>query len=435
MLIRYGTENHLSLCDYQEVICLAAPALKDDAVELLKHTTARGGEQDILPVIAMYGANAAGKSNMIDALRFLFYAASDSYHAWNRRKNFPHLYCEVDGEGKKRPSSYDCDIVINGTHYNYGFSITSIGIEQEWLYAYTAGPKRVLFERNFSNKENAIINLGRSMGHKDTSLRKLAESRKYLFLSAAKYIKHDTLGPIADFFENQFALISGSNNRPDELIADDLSTPEVKRKVETILSKADFGIESIQITSKKIDDKQKDLGKKISEFLKDITGTDEGPTFPEETRSLNFIHKRSDGTTFKVPKSRESSGTIHLLSLLAPIISALKYGKLVVLDEITTSLHTNLSREIINLFSSKESNPNNAQLIFSTHDTNLLSCGVLRRDSIWFAEKDRDGKTCVYPLTDFKVRKGENIEKGYLQGRFGAIPFIGDIRYMFLEES
>jgi len=383
----------------------------------------------------MYGANAAGKSNMIDALRFLFYAAADSYDRWRQRKTPPHQYCKVDAQGNRRASVYDCDVIINSEHYQYGFSITDEGIEKEWLHAYTAGPKKVIFERDFSdgNKREDPVYFGPSMGRRDKTLKNLADSRKYLFLSAARSVRHEKLSPITEFFDRQFALISGNENMPDGIIADDLSAPDVKSKVETILGKADFGISGIQITSKKIDDKQRDFQKKIALLLKDLTGESETLSFPDEEKVLAFIHRKSDGGTFKIGRSQESSGTIHLLFLLAPIISALKYGRLVVLDEITTSLHTNLSREIVRLFSNKESNPKNAQLIFSTHDTNLLSCGALRRDSIWFAEKDRDGKTCIYPLTDFKVRKGENIEKGYLQGRFGAIPFIGDIQEMFSE--
>jgi AAA15 family ATPase/GTPase len=112
--------------------------------------------------------------------------------------------------------------------------------------------------------------------------------------------------------------------------------------------------------------------------------------------------------------------------MLAPILSALKTGKTVVIDEITTTLHTKLSEEIIKLFASPNTNTNNAQFIFSTHDTNLLSSSAMRRDEIWFAEKNSQGKTSIYPLSDFQTRKSDNLERGYLQGRFGAIPFFGD---------
>ena len=112
--------------------------------------------------------------------------------------------------------------------------------------------------------------------------------------------------------------------------------------------------------------------------------------------------------------------------MLASVLSALKTGKTVVIDEITTALHTRLSQELVKLFASGESNAKRAQFIFSTHDTNLLSCAAIRRDEIWFAEKDPMGNTVVYPLTDFQTRKSENVEKGYLQGRFGAVPFFGD---------
>jgi AAA15 family ATPase/GTPase len=117
-------------------------------------------------------------------------------------------------------------------------------------------------------------------------------------------------------------------------------------------------------------------------------------------------------------------GTIAFLSLLEPVISALSNGGVVCVDELDHSLHPLLAMQLIRLFSDTKSKSASAQLIFNTHDTNLLNAGVLRRDQIWFTEKGQDGASQLYPLTDFKPRKQENLENGYLQGRYGAIPFL-----------
>lgn len=123
----------------------------------------------------------------------------------------------------------------------------------------------------------------------------------------------------------------------------------------------------------------------------------------------------------------ESRGTLRLLRLLGPILDALDHGRTVVVDELDASMHPLLSAKILALFNSREANPRGAQLICTTHDTNLLSRDCLRRDQIWFTEKDSEGATHLFPLTDIRTRSTDNIEKGYLQGRFGAIPFLGNL--------
>jgi AAA15 family ATPase/GTPase len=135
----------------------------------------------------------------------------------------------------------------------------------------------------------------------------------------------------------------------------------------------------------------------------------------------------------------ESNGTQKLFQLALPVLLALREGSVLVVDELESSLHPSLAQEIVILFNNPSKNPNNAQLIFSTHDTNLLGTilgePVLRRDQVWLTEKDPEGGTVLYPLTDYKPRKSENLERGYLQGRYGAIPFLGKFAWAFEESS
>jgi len=125
-----------------------------------------------------------------------------------------------------------------------------------------------------------------------------------------------------------------------------------------------------------------------------------------------------------MPFDQESEGTKTLFSLAGPILVALHGGGVLVVDELDRSLHTQLAKRIVTMFNDPATNPNNAQLVFNTHDTNLLDTDVLRRDQIWFTEKGSDGATRLFPLTDFRARKYENLERGYLQGRYGAVPSI-----------
>jgi uncharacterized protein len=116
-----------------------------------------------------------------------------------------------------------------------------------------------------------------------------------------------------------------------------------------------------------------------------------------------------------------------MLSMLSPILTALDGGAIAVIDEIDTSLHTLLAKKLVEMFANAATNKSGAQLIFTTHDTNLLAGDLLRSDEIWFTEKGRSGSTALFPLSDFRTRAGDNLERGYLQGRFGAIPFIGGL--------
>ena len=145
-----------------------------------------------------------------------------------------------------------------------------------------------------------------------------------------------------------------------------------------------------------------------------------------EFKEISLGHQAAADIQFLDIK-RESAGTLRLLVLLKPIFEALDNGFLVVIDELDASLHTYLAEQIVALFNSKKTNPKGAQLIATTHDTNLLCADYLRRDQVWFVEKDRNGASTLYPLTDIRTRAADNLEKGYLQGRFGAVPFRGPI--------
>ncbi len=429
MLLRFGIENHKSVCDYQEIDFAAASGLKDANVDLLEVTTPRGAAQFFTPVIALYGANAAGKSNMIDGFKFLFRSVRHSYLHWREFKNLPQVICNIDESHSSRDSVYDCDINIDGIRYTYGFALQKSGITREWLFGYPAGSRRSYFERNFVSGECKYS--GSLIKSLDSSLIKLIKDDRCLFLSAAGYLEFEPLLSIYRFFAKRVSVVSANDDPREHTIGVKLGDDGVRVVVEDFLRKADFGISHLKIEVEKIDPKQLDFRNKLFKMVGEMVESQITPDTQDENRVVKFVHKRPTGGIFEVAYSDESSGTRHLLALLSPIIEALRVGELVVLDEITTTLHTNLSRELIKLFSSKKTNPHNAQLLFSTHDTNLLACGVLRRDEIWFAEKSPHGKTIIYPLTDFSVRKSENIEKGYLQGRYGAVPFFGDFSSVF----
>ncbi len=185
-----------------------------------------------------------------------------------------------------------------------------------------------------------------------------------------------------------------------------------------LLAHADLGITDIQLEDIPWPETAKN-------YLELVATWPVAATLPgkQVLRVIRLLHRIGDRNVALEPR-QESNGTVTYLSLIGPIVSALKWGEVLCIDELDASLHPLIAIELIRLFTSQETNPQSAQLIFNTHDTNLLSSGVLRRDQIWFTEKDSDGSSHLYPLTDFKPRRQENLENGYLQGRYGAIPFI-----------
>lgn len=433
MLIRFGVRNHLSVRDYQELSCVASHAL-EDLDHLFEMRSESFKDKKFLPVLALYGANAAGKSNLLNAFLFFNQAIIKSYSNWEERKSLPHPHFALDTESKSEASSYECDVMINAVRYQYGFSLNRETVLNEWLYFYPKGARNILFQRSFSPdpKSEVDIYFGPSLRKINDLWRSIAKNTRTLLLSAAgkKDHAHDQLTPIFHYFRDRFQFVHIKEDVNEFFLAEQVQRENIQDRLTTVLKKADFGIVGIEIRKDVVEEKQKNFILGLKSLMKENLGPgvfDDDFDLEDERLRINFVHACSDGSTHTLSYDEESSGTRYLLSLLVPVISALENGKTLIVDEITTNLHTKLSEQIVALFTSKEINTTNAQFIFSTHDTNLLSRELLRRDEIWFTEKSKEGATTVYPLTDFKTRKSDNIEKGYLQGRFGAIPFVGDI--------
>lgn len=427
MLLRFGVENHLSIRDYQELSCIASRGYDD-----LPHTMSAHGlrtkEAEVLPVIAVYGANAAGKSNLLDALAFFARAVRRSYSEWDERDRLPHRCFTLDTACSERESTYDCDVLIEGVRHQYGFSMNQSFITKEWLYSYPKGIRNILFQRSLSESEWETY-FGPNLKGVTATWKALAEKRKILLLSAAgkSEHKHEKLSQVFDYFRASFVSVKiGEENQHH--LAEQIASESTRVRLTEVLRSADFGIVGIELEKVAVPPEATKFMTGILAILKESM-PDASPLPPpvtEQTR-IKFRHRGRDDETFLVDYESESSGTKYLMSLLVPVMSALENGTALIVDEITTNLHTKLSEKIVDLFTDKDKNKKNAQFIFSTHDTNLLSRELLRRDEIWFAEKSDEGATSIYPLSDFKIRKNDNVERGYLQGRFGAIPFMGDV--------
>lgn len=415
MLIQFSVQNHRSLRDEHSLSLTAAAFGSED--ERLIRTPALSDR--VLPAVALYGANASGKTNVLHALAFMRHAVLQSYRLWEPDGGVPVEPFALSSV-RSSPSEYEVDLIVDGMRQRYGFVCGSERIEEEWLFAWPSGHQQTWFER-----EGDEYHFGRNFPGDNEAIRKLTRPNS-LFLAAAAQNNHARLLPLFRWFRttqidlrrprplgltNTWMLLTES---PLSLFGSDDPISTGRGAILELLRWADTGIIDVRVEESERD-----------------SGTP-GRSSRRRTRIL-FRHKAAedgvDGTW--LPLEVESAGTAVLIELAPRLNRVLETGGLICIDELEASLHPMLALALLGLFQDPLRNKAGAQLIFTTHDTNLLGNTLgeapLRRDQIWFTEKDEAGATRLYPLTDFHPRKNENLERGYLQGRYGAIPFLGDL--------
>jgi uncharacterized protein len=421
MILRFGVGNYCSIRDYQEISFAAAP-IKDRDANLL-HVS--GLRTPVLPALAIYGSNAAGKSTLLAALDFM---KSGILRSHSREQAGDPINVDpfrLDPKFAKRPSRFDCDFVIDRVRYHYGFVVTRQAVVEEWLYAYsltqTRKTRQTWFHRSARNRVKFYF--GSELKGKNKTIEALTR-KDSLFLSTAAQNNHDQLLPIYSFFRDRVTVIKLHASPDTSLFATYLRDAKAKQWILDVLRLADTGITDAHVQVLKPPKNVGVFRDDLAALLKKHIGEELPLADPSEMVDVRLVHKGRRGN---VPLSLndESAGTLVLLEFLGPVYDALSKGGLLVVDELNTSMHTLVSRKLVNLFGSQRSNTGAGQLLFATHDTNLLLDGVLRRDQVWFVEKTPEGVSRFYPLTDIRTRQTDNIERGYLEGRFGAIPFLG----------
>ena len=430
MLIEFNIKNFKSFKDLHTLSLVASTDDKLLDSNVFKATfpqAARSKDLNLLKTAAIYGANASGKSNLIQALSFMNWFVQNSTNVLIDQKIqvSPYLLSE---ETELKPSLFEISFIYNAVRYRYGFEVDTEKVHSEWLFFAPLGKEAKLFTREEQNFE---------IGEYFKEGNKLQDKTKKntLFLSVAAQFNGEIATKILTWFQG-LNIISGFD---DEIYVkytvNRLSQTEFRDKALKFLKIADLGIDEISIAKKEL---SKD---KISESLQKKLKEQYNISDNQEIKSIGLYevygsHKKYDKSHNNTDIVRflfdsESQGTQKFLSLSGPIIDTLQNGTVLVIDELEARLHPLLTRYIIQLFNSSENNPNNAQLIFATHDNNLLDNRLFRRDQIWFTEKDRYGETKLYSLFDFKIdskktRPDATYRKDYILGKYGAIPIIGD---------
>jgi uncharacterized protein len=432
MLAQFTVENFLSFKD-ETVFSMLAAEEEHHHNHIIKN--GRGKKISLLRAAALYGANASGKSNLIKAIAF---ARNLIVNGTNVGQTLGVIPFKLSKETLERPSRFEFIFKQAGIVYSYGFKLNSNRILEEWLFATQQDKEELCFKRKTSAREKVSVQFGDFLTDKNTNGKQFLEfvaqgtrpNQLFLTEAADRNVKATKL--LFDWFKTSLIILyADSENRT--LALEVLSNKQLTSFIANFLQSVDTGINKISIEETPF---EFDIDKESSV----LTESEDWETWTlhwlKEGRkvinrddqriklTLKTEHRAENGIATEFDLEEESEGTQRLINLLPALYELENNEKVIFIDELDRRLHPLLSRMFVEtaLAGKKKS-----QLIFTTHDTNLLDLDLLRRDEIWFVEKDKSGASHLYSLAEFKLRPDLPIQKGYLQGRFGAIPFIGDV--------
>jgi len=392
----------------------------------------------ILKSAVIYGANAGGKSKFIEALIFMRHFVLMSSKDTQKGDPIAIEPFRLNAESIEQGSEFEIVFFLKNNLYRYGFEVDKDKVVAEWLYHKTKTKENELFYRD--NQE--IIHNTKKFTKLDTLVKEKLVRDNALLISVLAQFNDLLAESILDSFK-ELKVISGLKEEGylnDTMLLSKDS--KQKKRILTFLQNADIGIDDFKLKKHTFEDLNIDSMDDVPKELKDaIEGLNSymKKTMKDENQErfsdVIMYHKQFDeeGKYLKDVEfsllEDESSGTRKYFALIGQIIKIIDIGGVLFVDELDSKIHPNLVCKIISIFNSKKLNPNNAQLVFNSHDTNLLSSGLFRRDQIWFAKKDTLGASKLYSLADFKtdeVRKNEAFENNYIRGKYGAVPFLGD---------
>lgn len=436
MLLTFRVRNHKSLRD-EVTLDLRRPGFRT--------LTPRDGsswQESVYPIAGIFGANATGKSTVLDALWYMFAAIGQSSTTWQARKRMTRAPFLLDSFSSDGTSTYEIDFVSHGTRYEYGFEVDPKGIRREWLRDVPSGRWRTLLQRDTATEELRLHPSVRSIG---------AVTNRELVLSRARVVGHERLAPIAaDLVESFDHATVKDTHREKRLtsIADSLMDDTITfDDIVALLRVADIGVENVSVQEDALPPRVRRALASFREALErdgeaagtvtvevpldDAEGEDSdgeglgGDESDAVVRSLLFRHRGENGESPPFSIGSESDGTIAWLALMVPAIDVLRTGGIYCVDEIDSSLHPHLLDVVLGVFADPDLNQHGAQLLFTSHETYVLSPlseVQLEPRQVWFADKTYDGVTELTSLDDFPRHRDANVAKRYLLGRYGGTP-------------
>ncbi len=426
MLIEFTVGNFRSFKEPVTFSMVAANLKSQDKAVDENNTFEVSDKLRLVKSAAIYGANASGKSNLVLAMQFMRQFVVNSSRESQAGDPIPvEVFC-LNERMLNEPSFFQIVFLQNGVQYRYGFEVTAERVTTEWLFAYGRTKEANLFQRDRDVIRVSPTKFKEGKGLEDKT------RPNALFLSVVAQFNGNIAFQLFDWFA-YFHVIPRSI--PNQYLGSSLKMffdSEYSEEMFGLLRGLDLSIQYPRVYRDEIEHPGllTDAPEKIKQ---EVASQGKIEVFQMKTVHLVFDdHGNQMGTKDLDLDKTESDGTQKLIALLGPIVDALRHGKVLIIDELDARLHPLITCVLIRLFNSRTKNPLNAQVIFSTHDTNLLSKDLFRRDQIWFMEKDRLESSHLYSLVEFRVRNdSSSLESDYIHGKFGAIPFLGDLSRVF----
>ena len=434
MLIEFTVGNFRSFNEPVTLSMVAAKIKARDEKVNENNTNIIDDKLTLLTTAAIYGPNASGKSNLIKALAFMRTFVLNSSKETQANEKINIVPFRLNTETEKLPSFFEIVFLLDNITYRYGFEVDRNHIVSEWLFYAPRKQEVRLFVR-----EEEKITVSREF--KGGNVPKKLTRPNALFLSVAAQFNSETAVGVLGWFDS-IGLISGLDDMGYSIYTASkfLQDARYRNEILNLIRGSDVDINDVITEKGKMSEiLPMDMPQELKDqFLKQTKENEEVVSFKTYHTQRDPDGKPAANSIFNLED--ESEGTKKLFLISGPIIDSLLNGKILIIDEIEARLHTFLTRKLIQLFNSKLTNPKHAQLIFATHDTNLLSNKLFRRDQIWFVEKDQFSASHLYSLADIKVEDGKvrndaSFEDDYLQGRYGAIPLLGELRQIFIDSN
>jgi uncharacterized protein len=441
MLIEFSVGNYRSFKEKVTFSMVAANLVSKDKEIDNNNVFSVDDNLSLLKNAAIYGANASGKSNLAKAMSFMKWFMVNSSKETQSTEKINVEPFRLSTETESQPSYFEIVFLLQGQKYRYGFEVNQDKVVSEWLFYVPKVRETKLFER----KEN---NISCSRNYKADGIQQRTRHNA-LFLSVSAQFNVDIAEKILAWLTNQLKIVSGLNDDAYQgYTSRCLSESKSKKNaIFKLIKKLDLGISELDIQEvdyieslrEARNQLPQDAPKEFKEILANLINTYHSIELlirEQKVTSIKTLHQKFDnngvlvGTESFDLNLQESEGTQKIFAISGLLVDTLQEGKTLIIDEFDARLHPLISYAIVELFNKNDTNPNNAQLIFMTHDTNLLTNKLFRRDQIWFTEKNKYGVTDLYSLAEYKIRNDASFESDYIKGRYGAIPYIGNLSHL-----
>ena len=439
MLLRFGVANHRSIRDYQEILLTASRPSGEGLT-----TPVVAVDESVVPVAALYGGNASGKSNLLDAMVALRRMVALSHKRGDATDPIRRFPFGLDDGSRRKPTRFECSFTTEGSSpdtgsceaptYDFEVEFTDSEVRSECLRRSIRNERRsthTLYSRETKNGSVEVDFGVRLQGENQVTANVTRPNS--LFLSAAAQNNHPQLTDVHKWFSQNWHWMLSADPMSEQVAAKLVAHHRHRDWLDRLLKQAEKGIAGIELAEEELDERTLNITRGMSALVADHTKGNPNPRLLADElvdtsrRRLRLLHESKAGH-WPLDYASESRGTRMFLTLVLPALEALSSGSLLVIDELDSSLHPRLAQAFVSLFLRPESNPHGSQLIFSTHDVALLGTKLLAQDEIWMVDKNTEGVSSLTPLTDYRLRG--DVERAYRNGRLGGSP---DLHSFFLD--